>query len=255
MNVRLDRLTTGGLILGGTALFGTQILEGGDPRALAQGPAALVVCVGTLAATLASIDARALSSLREALREVFSAPVDRRPELPGRYRDLAIQARKLGLVALDGMAHTLPGRFMRRALGHAIDGCDEEQLRRVLHADAEARHNTRDEAARVLEIAGGYAPTMGILGAVLGLIRAMESLANPGALGAGIAVAFIATLYGVGLANLVLLPLAEKIRARMHARRREEEMVIEATVALQSGMAPRMIERMLEAHLEDRAGR
>ena len=249
----MDRLTILGLLLGIGALFGTQLLEGGHLGALVQGPAAMIVLVGTLGATLLSTSREVISSARVELALAFRVLPDRRHVLPAKFRDLAFLARKDGLISLEKMSHTLPSAFMQRAIQHVIDGCDESQLRDVLEADIESRSNARLEAARVFEVAGGYAPTMGILGAVLGLVRAMEALADPDALGQGIAVAFIATIYGVGLANLVLLPLAEKIRDRADREQAEDEMVADGMLGLQAGVAPRMIERQLQARLTHRS--
>lgn len=244
----MDRLPLFGLLLGIGALLGTQVLEGGDARALVQGPAAVIVFVGTLGATLLSSSAESLLAAREAIALAFRGGADRRDALPGRFRDLALRARKDGLVSLEGQLGRAASPFMRRALRHVIDGCDEPQLREILASDVETRHRRSIDAARVFETAGGYAPTMGILGAVLGLVRAMESLSEPDALGQGIAVAFIATIYGVGLANLVLLPIAAKIRLRANEQRDEDLMVVEGSLGLQAGLAPRMIERLLDAH-------
>ncbi len=247
----MDRLVLSGLLLGAGALIGTQLLEGGHPAALAQGPAAVIVGLGTLGATLLSATSEALESARQELRLLLLRPADPRRALPTRFRDLALIARKEGLVALDRHLARLPTPFMRRAIRHVIDGCDEQQLRAVLRSDIEARESARLAGASVFEIAGGYAPTMGILGAVLGLVRAMEALSDPDALGQGIAVAFIATIYGVGLANLVLLPIATRIRQRVDAQSAEDEMVMEGALALQAGLPPRAIERLLVAHLAD----
>jgi len=245
----MDRLVLTGLIIGVGSLLGTQLLEGGHLAALLQGPAAIIVFAGTLGATLLSSSAESLNAARVQLRHVARVDQDRRKILPTRYRDLAFLARKDGLVSLDKHMRTLPTAFMQRALAHVIDGCDETQLEEILRSDIESRQRSAIDAARVLEIAGGYAPTMGILGAVLGLVRAMEALADPDALGQGIAVAFIATIYGVGLANLILLPLAARIRERSEQSAREDEMVFEGTLGLQAGLSPRLIERSLRAHL------
>ena len=247
----MDRLVLIGLLLGAGARFGTQILEGGHPAALAQGPAAVIVGLGTLGATLLSTTHDALAAARRELRLVLVRPTDHRDVLPTRFRDLALVARKEGLIALERQLAQQPTPFMRRALRHVIDGCDELQLRAVLRSDVEGRERDRLTGASVFETAGGYAPTMGILGAVLGLVRAMEALSDPDALGQGIAVAFIATIYGVGLANLVLLPIATRIRGQVEARSAEDEMVIEGALALQAGLPPRTIERLLRAHLTD----
>ena len=243
----MDRMTLSGLVLGLGALFGTLVLEGGHPASLLQGPAALIVFLGTLGATLISCSSGELRSAVRACRDVFAEPRLRTAVLPAFFRDLAFIARKDGLIALDKTRVRFSSPFADRALRHLIDGCDPAQLEEILSSDSNARHRRDLEGAEVLEIAGGYAPTMGILGAVLGLIRAMESLDEPEALGAGIAVAFIATVYGVGLANLVLLPMAAKVRQRVLQRQIEDRMVIEGALGLQNGTSPRMIERQLAA--------
>lgn len=245
----MDPLSAIGLGIGLLTLFATQLVEGGGLGVLVQGPAAVVVGLGTFGATLLSSNA---ADLRAALHEctrVFSAAADRRELLVQRFRDLAHIARKDGLVSLDRAQRALPTPFMQRAIRHVIDGCEAAQLRAVLEADAERRRAASQAGAHVFEVAGGLAPTMGILGAVLGLVRAMESLGDPERLGAGIAIAFVATVYGVGIANLVLLPIAEKIRAHAARQAAEDVMVVEGTVALQAGISPRTLERMLAAHL------
>ncbi len=250
----MDPISLIGLLLGIGALFATQFIEGGHPATLIQAPAALIVFVGTLGATLLSCSPRQLvAALREA-RAIFGPAVDRKRRFAELFRDLAFIARKDGLVALDKMGPSLPSPFMRRALRHVIDGCEEQQLEDILEADIRSRMKVCLSAAEAFEIAGGYAPTMGILGAVLGLIRAMESLTEPDALGAGIAVAFIATIYGVGVANLVLLPIASKIRDRARLREEEDVIVAEGALGLQSGISPRSLERLLLAHVARESG-
>jgi chemotaxis protein MotA len=245
----MDRFSFMGLVLGIGALFGTQLIEGGHPASMLQGPAAIVVFVGTLGATLLSSSARDIGAALRELRLVFRPVPQRNQRLVELYRDLAFMARKDGLVALEKLLPSLPTAFMKRAMRHVIDGCDERQLEDILEADIRTRSNQSLAAAEVFEIAGGYAPTMGILGAVLGLIRAMESLANPDALGAGIAVAFIATIYGGGGANLLLLPVAAMIRQRTRQQEDEDEIVATGAVGLQTGVSPRTLERLLSARL------
>ncbi len=245
----MDRFSLLGLCLGIGAIFATQAIEGGHPAALAQGPAAIIVFVGTLGATLLSSSARDLSHARWELTRVFRPPRLQVDLMPARFRDLAFIARKSGLISLDNAGRSMLSPFMTRATQHVIDGCESGQLRGILEVDARTREAASQSAAEVFEIAGGYAPTMGILGAVLGLIHAMESLSDPSALGAGIAVAFVATIYGVGIANLVLLPVAAKIRQRARDQYREDLLVIEGTVGLETGVSPRTLERALEAYL------
>ena len=245
----MNRLAWTGLLLGIAAVVGTQVAEGGHLAALAQGPAAWVVLVGTLGATLLSCSAEDLSAARRELERAFWPPPDRRAVLPARFRDLAFIARKDGLVTLDLSRNAFPSPFMHRAVRHVIDGCDERHLRDVLEADTQSRRESALAGAGVFEVAGGYAPTMGILGAVLGLIRAMESLSDPSELGTGIAIAFVATIYGVGLANLILLPVAARIRNGAARQDAEDEIIIEGTIGLQAGTSPRTLERILAARL------
>lgn len=249
----MDRFSILGIAIGIGALLVTQVADGGHLASLVQLPAAFIVGLGTLGATCLSCSATELKSSQRELRSVFVTPPDRSPGLPGLFRDLAFLARKDGLLALDKppvVARTrATSAFLSRSLRHVIDGCEQEQLREILESDSRVRHQRALAGAQVFEVAGGYAPTMGILGAVLGLIRAMESLAEPEALGAGIAVAFVATIYGVGAANLLLLPLAAKIRQRVRTACAEDEIVIEGTLGLQAGLSPRMLERQLAAHL------
>jgi len=245
----MDPLSLVGLAIGLATVLLTQLVEGGALSTLLQGPAALVVGLGTIGATLLSSSRADLEAAASECRRAFAVAADRRPLLVARFRDLAHLARKDGLVSLDNAQRALPTAFMQRAIRHVIDGCEPGQLREVLEPDALGPAQAAFTGAQVFEIAGGYAPTMGILGAVLGLVRAMESLADPEQLGAGIAIAFVATIYGVGAANLVLLPIAAKIRRNAQHQAAEDAMVVEGTVALQAGSSPRTLERLLAAHL------
>lgn len=247
----MDRLSSFGLILGVFAILGTRLFEGGSATLLFQGPAAWIVLAGTLAATLVASSSAELRHAGAALFRALRSAPNRKESFPAFYRDLAFLARKDGLVALEEAQVGDISPFAQRALRHLVDGCDESLLREILEADRSTRRREALDGAQVFELAGGFAPTMGILGAVLGLIQAMDALADPTLLGQGIAVAFISTLYGVGLANFALIPIGEKIRGRVRQTEHEESMIFEATLDLQRGLAPRMIERRLAAFLED----
>jgi len=238
-----------GASLGVLAILGTQGMEGAGLNVLLQGPAAVIVGLGTLGATLMSCGREELTRAKHAVRRVLTESESLRPRLPSFFCDLAFIVRKDGLIALDQNDLPETSSFGERALRGLVDGCDGEQLNQILVSDALARRRDLEEGAHVFEVAGGYAPTMGILGAVLGLIQAMEALSNPDELGSGIATAFIATFYGVGLANLCLLPIATKIRHRAREIELEDEMIIEGTLGIQEGISPRMLERQLNAHL------
>ena len=250
----MDRFSLVGLALGLVTLFATQWVEGGSLSVLFQTPAAIVVGLGTLGASLLSSSGDDWIAAAREGRRAFRAVTDRRELLVTRFRDLALIARKDGLVSLDHSQRAIPTSFMQRSIRHVIDGCEASQLRDVLETEVRSRTAAARAGAQVFEVAGGYAPTMGILGAVLGLVRAMESLSNPEELGAGIAIAFVATLYGVGLANLVLLPIAAKIRSNAERQEGEDAIVVEGTIALQAGIAPRTLERILAAHLVPKEG-
>jgi len=153
------------------------------------------------------------------------------------------------LLGLESVSETEPDPFTRKGLRLLVDGSEPEVIRSILETEIEAREHRDIQAAKVFEGMGGYAPTLGILGAVLGLIHVMENLSDPSRLGPGIAVAFVATIYGVGLANLVLLPAANKLKSIAYARSRLREMITEGIVAIAQGENPRNIELRLQSHL------
>ena len=219
---------------------------------LLQPTAALVVFGGTGVALLMSFP---IATLRRALRAVqlaFSASPPRPRALISRFSQYALRSRRRGVMALEPDIAGEPDRFLARALTLAIDGMPQAALRQALDIDSRAREDADLECADVLEAAAGYAPTLGILGAVLGLIQVMEHFAAPASIGSGIAVAFVATVYGVASANLVLLPLATRIRGRAGEAFLARAVVIEGTLGLQQGLHPRMIETHLDGFL--RAG-
>jgi chemotaxis protein MotA len=218
-----------------------QALDGGALRSLVQGPAALIVFGGTLAATLVSYSWRTvLDAVRSACR-AFAAGEDDLDELSAQLVALSIHAHRRGLLALESQVETVHDPFLRNGLMLAIDGVSSEMLRDALNVERVAQESRDDVPARVFEAAAGYAPTLGILGAVLGLIRVMETLAAPQALGSGIAIAFVATVYGVGSANLILLPIAARLRERSATAARRRDLIIEALVDVQKRLNPRLV--------------
>ena len=244
-----DTLSLIGLPLGLAMIVGGHIAEGGRIGSLLQGAAALIVFGGTLGAVLLSHPMRDVKEAWRSLRDVF---VDDLPsantvlEVIGR---LAIKARKDGILSLEDELDSIPDPFMRRGLRLAVDGTNPTTLRTMLEAENDGREEYEEGPARVYEAAGGYAPTVGILGAVLGLIHVMDNLSDPGKLGAGIAVAFVATVYGVGSANLILLPIAAKLRGRALRRARRREVILEGVLAIQEGQNPRVIDQKLRGLL------
>jgi len=238
-----------GLFLGVAVVVAGQKLEGGEVRSLLQPTAAVVVFGGTFTALLVSFSLTTLKRTAIAIKDAFLVPPAGLRGLVAELTNLAMRSKRKGMMSLENFATETNDKFLGRALGLATDGMPPEMVRRAMEAESQLLEDTDDEAARVLESAAGYAPTLGILGAVLGLIHVMENLAAPSKLGAGIAVAFVATVYGVGSANLILMPLAAKIRHHVRLGAMRREMIIESIVGMQQGIHPRMLEEQLEAYL------
>ena len=235
------------LILG--VVGATQFMEGGEPRTLLQPTAALVVFGGTLAALLLGFPFSLLRRTLWEVREAFVTPPDSEQALIERLGDYATRAKKRGAFSLENEVLTVTDPFLARAMGLVVDGTTAADLRHILRTFSDAREESDEECAQVLEAAAGYAPTLGILGAVLGLIHVMENLAAPANMGSGIAVAFVATVYGVGSANLIFLPLATRLRGRARIAALNRELIIEGAVSIQQGHHPRLVEQ----HLDDLA--
>jgi len=222
-------------------VVGSQLLDGGSWTSLLQPTAALIVFGGTLASTLISYAPGAVfDAMREAARS-FGGRDDDLAGLSSELVAMSVRAHRNGVLSLEGELDRVDDDFLRNGLALAVDGVEPALLRDLLTTELRARETTDDEPARIFESAAGYAPTFGILGAVLGLIHVMRSLGTPGALGDGVAVAFVATVYGLGLANLLLLPLAGRLRERALAQTRRRELILEAVVALRGRMHPRLL--------------
>ena len=222
-----------------------QLVEGSGARSLWQPTAALVVFGGTLAALLVSYP---VALVRRTARSVAGLFVQRTEPVRETVNDLlrcAHLSRRRGLLALEPEIERASDPFFGRALGLIVDGTDPSLARQILQAESDARSEHDEAPAEVLETAAGYTPTLGILGAVLGLIRVMQSLDQPSGFGSGIAVAFVATVYGVASANLVLLPLATRLRTRARAAALGRELTIEGAQAVRDGMNPRLLEQKL----------
>lgn len=229
------------IAIGVVIVVAAQALDGGTFSSLLQGPAALIVFGGTCAATLVSYSpATVMDALRAAAR-TFKGSDDDLDELSAHLVALSIRAHRRGLLALESEVDAVQDPFLRNGLALAIDGVSSDTLRDALDVERLAQESREDVPARVFEAAAGYAPTLGILGAVLSLIRVMEHLATPAALGGGIAMAFVATVYGVGSANLVLLPVAARLRERSAVASRRRDLMTEMLIDVQQRMHPRLV--------------
>jgi chemotaxis protein MotA len=244
-----DLTTIAGLLVGVGLVLGGHGLEGGRVGSLLQGAAALIVFGGTAGAVLVSFPFREVRQALASLKHVVVSD-DQPPEeviaTIGRY---AMKARKDGLLSLEDDADRIADPFLKKGLALAIDGTNSTTLRSMLEAELDSREDAEEAPSRVYEAAGGYAPTVGILGAVLGLIHVMENLSDPSNLGSGIAVAFVATIYGVGSANLIFLPIASKLRGRAQRNARRREILLEGVMAIQEGLNPRLIDQKLRGLL------
>jgi chemotaxis protein MotA len=241
------------LVLGVPAAIGivllAQRIEGAPVRALWQPTAALVVLGGTLAAVCVSYP---FAQVRRTMSAVAAAFVAQGPTIEPVLQQLLQYSqvvRRKGVIALEAEIERAKDPFLRTALGLAVDGTPAKVARQILEAESDARREHAEGPADVLETAAGYAPTLGILGAVLGLIHVMQSLSEPSKLGSGIAVAFVATVYGVASANLILLPLATRLRGAARHDALHREVIIEGMASVQEGLNPRVLEQKLRGFL------
>ena len=245
--LRPDFATIGGVILAAVGILGGLLLEGGQLKDVIQVTAALIVVGGTLGSvmvntpmsTLLAAGGRFMSVLFESTQD----PTERVEVLI----EFATKARKSGIVALEKEVQALDDPFLKKALSLAMDGADLQDIRTMLELEMTAVENHADQEAKVFESAGGYAPTIGIIGAVLGLIQVMKNLSDVNEVGHGIAVSFVATVYGVALANILLLPAANKIKARTHEAVRLMELTMEGVTGIVEGMNPKLLRVKLEA--------
>jgi len=255
---RPDLATFAGLILAFGGIVGGLILEGGKLRDISQLTAAIIVLGGTFGAVLVSTPMHVLWGAARRFGHVILDRTDSPDEVIDELIGFAGSARRNGLVSLENDALQVQDPFLRKALNLAVDGTDLQEIRGMMQLEIELGENRAFAEARVFESAGGYSPTIGIIGAVLGLIQVMKNLANIDEVGHGIAVAFVATVYGVGLANIVLLPAATKIKAHIESEAALKELKLEGVVAIVEGMNPKLIRSKLEAYQreasEKRAG-
>ncbi|NBB13610.1 flagellar motor protein [Pseudomonas sp. SLFW] len=246
----MDVLTLIGIILAFVAIIGGNFLEGGHIGALLNGPAALIVLGGTLAACLLQTP---MSAFKRAIQIFIWILFPPRIDLAGgidRVVSWSLTARKEGLLGLETVADTELDAYSRKGLQLLVDGVEPEAIRSILEVDFLTQESRDIQAAKVFESMGGYAPTVGIIGAVMGLIHVMGNLADPNQLGSGIAVAFVATIYGVASANLILLPVANKLKAVAIRQSRYREMLLEGLLSIAEGENPRSIELKLQGFME-----
>ena len=245
----MDKLSVAGLLLGLSSVIVGQLLEGGAVYALWQGAAFFIVFGGTLGAVMLQSPLKVFVTGLKMARWVFITPPLPMQKWVYQITAWSSLARKDGMLALEAYTDEVSDPFMKKGLQLLIDGNSAEKIREVLEVDIHTYEQLSWQSARVWESAGGYAPTIGILGAVLGLIHVMGNLADPSKLGAGIAVAFIATIYGVGLANLVFLPMASKLKVLITQQVVMREMLVDGLEAIARGENPRFVENKLQGYI------
>ncbi|MBS1230371.1 MAG: MotA/TolQ/ExbB proton channel [Proteobacteria bacterium] len=245
----MDKISVLGLLLGIVAIIGGQILEGGNVGSLSQPTALLIVLGGTMGAVMLQSPYATFMRGVRMVRWVWYPPVVDYRLLIKQISNWSQVSRREGLLALENVINQLRDDFARKGLQLLVDGAEPERLREVLEVEISTFEEEMKLSARIWEAAGGYSPTIGILGAVLGLIHVMENLSDPSKLGAGIAVAFVATIYGVGLANLVFLPMANKLKAHINRLVVQREMIVDGLVGIANGDNPRIIESRLQGYV------
>jgi chemotaxis protein MotA len=245
--IKPDLATLAGIGLAFSGILGGLILEKGSIQDVAQTTAAMIVLGGTFGAVLVTTPLGVFLRALKGMRDVF---FEKAIPFSGTIESLvnfATFARKNGIVSLENETEKVADPFLRKALNLAVDGTDLNELRKMMEIDIELAEQSAEAEAKVWEAAGGYSPTIGIIGAVMGLIQVMKHLDDIKEVGHGIAVAFVATVYGVGAANILFLPSANKLRARIHRMRILKEMVLEGVIGIVEGLNPTLIRLKLTA--------
>lgn len=245
----MDKLSIAGLLLGLGGVLGGQLLEGGGVSILFQGAAFLIVFGGTLGAVMLQSPLKVFVTGIKMGRWVFIPPQLSAQKLVYRITAWSSMARKDGILALESQIEASSDPFVKKGLQLLVDGNSAEKIRQVLEVDIQTFEELRWQSARVWESAAGYSPTIGILGAVLGLVHVMQNLSDPSKLGSGIAVAFVSTIYGVGMANLLFLPIANKLKMLIAQQVTMRGMLVDGLAAIASGENPRFIEGKLQGYI------
>ena len=248
----MDLATIIGLILAFGAILGGQALEGGNVGSILQATAAIIVLGGTFGACLVQFPLSVVIDSLKSVSKAFLEPkADNRSVIAEIIR-FANKARKEGIISLESETRDASDPFLKRALTMAIDGVEPKILRETMEMEISNMEEEAEHPIKFWEAAGGYSPTVGILGAVLGLIHVMENLTDPSKLGGGIAVAFVATVYGVGLANLVYLPISGKLKLKARTKLVAQQIMLVGVISILEGENPRLIEDKLKSFLSQK---
>ncbi|HEY3971862.1 MAG TPA: flagellar motor protein [Candidatus Sulfotelmatobacter sp.] len=241
----MDKSSVIGIVLAVGGILAGLLIEGGNLGQIVQPTAAMIVFGGTIGAVMLQFP---LSVVLQAMRRfgsVFIAPSENPKETIDRLVGFAQKARREGIVSLDAILNEIEDPFLKKSLMLAVDGTEPEELRKILELELDNQAEYEEQVPQVFESAGGFAPTVGIIGAVLGLIQVMQHLDKIDEVGRGIAVAFVATIYGVASANLLYLPVAGKMKLRIREEQITREMTLEGVASILEGMNPHMLETKL----------
>jgi chemotaxis protein MotA len=247
----MDLATILGIVLALAGILIGQAIEGGSVLQILQPTAAMIVFGGTLGATMIGFP---LSVIKQAAADLFHIFKEEHVEPSGIVDEVirfANKARREGIISLEKDAETVKDEFFKKAIMMAVDGSEPKELRQTMEVELQCMEERGEHSAKVYEAAGGYAPTIGIIGAVLGLIQVMQHLDNIDEVGKGIAVAFVATIYGVASANIFFLPVAAKLKFKSRKYMIIKEMMLEGTLGILEGQNPRLIEGKLMSFLDE----
>lgn len=244
-----------GLLLAVGSILGADVLDGGNLAALLNPSAALLVIGGTIGATAVS---HSMGEVAAIPRLILRALREKRADPQAMIEQVvafAVKARREGLLSLEAELADLDQPFLRRGLQMVVDGADPDMVRGVLETDIASAERRAAGGARVFETAGGYAPTMGIIGTVVGLIHVLSNLSDAAQLGPAIAVAFLATFYGISTANVLWLPLASKLKLRAGAELADRQLMLEGILSIQRGDNPSIVREKLSVFIDSPAAK
>ncbi len=244
----MDKSTFGGILIALLGIGCGLMLDGGKIAQVIQPTAALIVIGGTIGAVMSQYPLSVIIQAAKQLKDVFFTPKSEPDALVQNLLRYAYKARKEGLLSLDAELSKIEDPFLKESLMLAIDGVSATDLRRMMELQLDYRGEKDERIPKVFESAAGFSPTIGIIGAVLGLIQVMQHLQDISEVGKGIAVAFVATIYGVGFANLFFLPWAGKLKIRIREKQIVQEMTLEAVLAIIEGVNPRALELRLSRY-------
>jgi chemotaxis protein MotA len=244
----MDLATIGGIVFAVAMILFGQALEGGHASSLMQATAAIIVFGGTIGAVMVSFPGKDLKNGLKLFKHAMKNKKDDTDVIIAQLIELAGVARRDGVLALEQRLQSIEDPFLKRSVGFLVDGVDSAVARDALETEIHHEFENDTLGAKIWEAAGSFAPTIGILGAVLGLIHVMENLSDPTKLGPGIAVAFVATIYGVGSSNIIFLPSAAKIKRKVALARDRKTLIAEGVLSIQAGLNPRVLEEKLKAY-------